>query len=301
MRSTAAPAGLETGLWAGRLLVPSQWHLVLPAAGFFAVAFVLPLGALLVQSVIAGQGKDAGAALSLEHYRRFLGDAFNLRTLGQTVRLGLEVTGWSLLLGYPVAYAYTRVGRRLQTLLLFCVISPLLTSAVVRSFAWIVILSRRGLVNTALLGLGLSAEPVDLLFTHRGVVIALTQIQLPLMVLPLIGVLERIDPNLEQAARSLGATRFAVFWRVTVPLSVPGIVAGGLLVFAGAISAFITQSLVGGGRLTYMPTYIYQQAVVLLNFSFAATVSLVLLATALGVVWLGERLGRRYRLDRARR
>lgn len=276
-------------------------RLVLPAAAFYAVAFVLPLAVLLAQGFVAGQGREGVSALTFEHYRRFLGDAFNLRTLWQTVRLGLEVSACCLVLGYPLAYLCTRAGSHAQKLILFCVISPLLTSAVVRSFAWVVILSRRGLVNSALLATGLLDRPVELLFTHYGVVIALTQIQLPLMVLPLIGVLEQIDPNLDQAARSLGATRWSVFREVTVPLSVPGIVAGGLLVFAGAISAFITQSLVGGGRLTYMPTYIYQQAVVLLNFSFAATVSLVLLATALGVVWLGERLGRRYRLDRARR
>lgn len=255
---------------------------------------MLPLAVLLAQSFVAGQGREGFPALTIEHYQRFLGDPFNLRTLWQTVRLGLEVSACSLLLGYPLAYLYTRAGPHTQKLLLFCVISPLLTSAVVRSFAWVVILARRGLVNSALLGIGLVDRPVELLYTHYGVVIALTQIQLPLMVLPLIGVLEQIDPALEQAARSLGATRWSIFREVTVPLSVPGIVAGSLLVFANAISAFITQSLVGGGRLLYMPTYVYQQAVVLLNWSFAATVSTVLLLTALAVVWAGERLGRRY-------
>ena len=255
---------------------------------------MLPLAALLAQGFVGGQGREGSPVLTLEHYRRFLGDPFNLRTLWQTVGLGLEVTAASLALGYPLAYLYTRAGSRAQKLILFCVISPLLTSAVVRSFAWVVIFARRGLVNTGLAALGVVDRPVELLYTHYGVVIALTQIQLPLMVLPLIAVLEQIDPGLEQAARSLGATRFAVFREVTVPLSVPGIVAGGLLVFANAISAFITQSLVGGGRLLYMPTYVYQQAVVLLNWSFAATVSTLLLLTALAVVWAGERLGRRY-------
>ena len=276
------------------MIKADQRHLALPAAGYFAIAFFLPLAALLLQSFVAGKGQEGLAGLSLDQFRKFFGDSFNLQTLFQTVRLGLEVSLCCLVFGFPVAYVYSRTGSRLQKLILFCVISPLLTSAVVRSFAWVVILARRGLVNSALIGSGVMDRPIELLYTHLGVVVALTQIQLPLMVLPLIGVLGQIDPNLGQAARSLGATRWNVFWQVEVPLSVPGIIAGILLVFANAISAFITQSLVGGGRLIYMPVYIYQQAVVLLNWSFAAAVSLVLMLTALGVVWLGERLGRRY-------
>ncbi len=153
-------------------------------------------------------------------------------------------------------------------MLILVVLLPLLTSVVVRTFAWIVILGRQGIVNSALVSLGLIDTPLRLLYTEGGVIVALAQVQMPLMVLPLITALSRIDPNMDDASAALGAGAWRGFWRITVPLSLPGIIAGCMLTYAAAITAFITQSLVGGGQMLFMPMYIYQQATALQNWPF---------------------------------
>jgi len=158
---------------------------------------------------------------------------------------------------------------------------PIVTSVVVRTFAWIVILGRRGLVNETVMALGLSSEPLHLLFSETGVVIVLAQVQMPLMVLPLITALQRIDPNLASASSALGAGAWRTFFRITLPLSLPGIIAGTILTYAACVTAFVTQSLIGGSRLQYMPMMIYQQAMDLQDWPFAAAVSVVFMASVL--------------------
>lgn len=172
------------------------------------------------------------------------------------------------------------------------VLLPLLTSVVVRTFAWIVILGRQGIVNTMLIDLGLIDTPLRLLYTETGVVVALAQVQMPLMVLPLITALSRIDPNLADASSVLGAGHWRTFRKVVLPLSLPGIIAGCLLTYAAAITAFITQSLVGGGQMLFMPAYIYQQASSLQNWPFAAAISIIFLVAVLAVVSIFNVLGR---------
>ena len=215
---------------------------------------------------------------------KFFGDSFNVGILADTLLLGLEATLLCLVLVYPLALYYLQAGPFARTLLIFAIVLPLLTSAVVRTFAWIVILGREGIVNNALLDLGLAAAPLQLLYTKMGVVLALAQIQLPLMALPVINSLLRIDPNLRQASSGLGAGHWRTFALVLLPLSLPGMIAGALLVFAASVTAFITQSLVGGGRLIFMPVYIYQQAVVLQNWPFAAAVSVLFTVAVIGIV-----------------
>ena len=259
-----------------RVLLPA-----LPLAAFFVVFFVTPLVLLVGVSFFADTDLERMGATQ---YVKFFGDSFNVGILADTLLLGLEATLLCLVLVYPLALYYLQAGPLARTLLIFAIVLPLLTSAVVRTFAWIVILGREGIVNNALLDLGLAAAPLQLLYTKMGVVLALAQIQLPLMALPVINSLLRIDPNLRQASSGLGAGHWRTFALVLLPLSLPGMIAGALLVFAASVTAFITQSLVGGGRLIFMPVYIYQQAVVLQNWPFAAAVSVLFTVAVIGIV-----------------
>jgi len=169
---------------------------------------------------------------------------------------------------------------------------PILTSVVVRTFAWIVILGRQGILNKALAAVGVIDEPLRLLFSEFGVVMVLAQVQMPLMVLPLLTTLERIDPNLADASAALGAGRWRTFRRVTLPLSLPGVAAGCILVYAACVTAFITQTLIGGARLLYMPLFIYQQATGANDWPFAAALSIVFMISVLLVVFLLNVIGR---------
>lgn len=249
--------------------------------------FVAPFIALTIVSLFA---TPAFESLSLTQYVRFLGDAFSIQILWETVLLGIYVTLVCLVLAYPLALAYAAVGPRLRTVIMFLILLPLLTSVVVRTFAWIVILGREGIINSALLSLAAISEPVRLLYTWPGLVIALAQIQLPLMALPVINSLLKLDDNLMLAAEGLGASQLRIFFTVILPLTVPGAVAGALLVFAAAVTAFITQSLVGGGRIVLMPLYIYQQSVGVQDWPFAAALSIMFTVTVVGIVTVINRI-----------
>ena len=269
-----------------------DWQLVLPLALFFVVFVFAPLGLL---GAVSAFSDGALQVMGPQQYAKFFGDAYNRGVLLQTLTLAFETTLLALVLGYPLAYLYTLAPRGLQRALLLAIVLPLLTSAIVRTFAWVVILGRQGIVNGALAALGWIDAPLKLLYTPAAVVVAQAQIELPLMVLPLITALAGIDPNLRQASASLGAGQWRTFFAVTLPLSAPGLLAGCLLVFSAAASGFVTQTLVGGGQLMYMPFYIYQQSIQLNNYPFAAAIALVLLASVLTIVTLVNFLGRRSR------
>ncbi len=264
-------------------------RLAAPLAVFMALFFLAPL---VMLGWVSGY-EDAAMTQwgSLAAWRKTL-DAFGLVVLGDTLLLGLQVTLLSLVLGYALAWLYLRLPPPLQTVVIFIVMLPLLTSVVVRTFAWIVILGRQGIVNSALLSFGWIETPAKLLYTRTGLVVALANVQLPLMVLPLITALQRIDPNLSDASASLGAGAWRTFRRVTVPLSLPGVVAGCMLTFAASITAFISQSLIGGGQMLFMPMYLYQQASSLSNYPFAAAIGLTFLAAVLVCVAAFNALGR---------
>jgi putative spermidine/putrescine transport system permease protein len=263
--------------------------LAAPLALFFLVFFVAPLVQLFVLSL---HNDTAGVVWGIGQYVHFLTDPFSLSVLGSTLLLGVEVTALCLVLGFPIAWLYHRVGSRTQTLIILIILLPLLTSVVVRTFAWIVILGRQGIINSTLLSIGAIDTPMRLLYTQVGVVLALAQVQMPLMTLPLITALGRIDMNLEDASCSLGAGSWRTFWRVVLPLSLPGIIAGCTLTYAAAITAFITQSLVGGGQMLFMPMYLYQQASTLQNWPFASAISIIFLLAVLAVVTVFGMLGR---------
>lgn len=268
---------------AGTASSPSHdWALAVPLAAVFALFFIAPLG-LLVSISFQAERQMTGA-LGLGQYAAFLTDGLNLAVLRDTLLVGVKATALCLLFGYPLAWLCTRVPARWQAGLIFLIVLPIVTSVVVRTFAWIVILGRSGIVNEAILALGLSAQPLRLLFSETGVVIVLAQVQMPLMVLPLITTLQRIDPNLESASQALGAGAWRTFFKVTLPLSLPGIIAGTILTYTACVTAFVTQSLIGGSRLLYMPMLIFQQAMDLQNWPFAAAVSVIFMASVLLIV-----------------
>ncbi len=268
---------------------PGSWTLTLPLALAYLAFFAAPLLMLFVVSFYADERMTRWG---LDQWQRFLFDAFHWKVIIDTLMLGLKAVAATLLVGFPLALIYRAASPGWQRVLLFIIVLPLLTSVVVRTFAWIVILGREGVVNRLVLDLGLAAEPLRLLQTEFGLVIALTQIEMPLLLLPLLSVMARIDPNLLDASASLGASRWRTLFCVLLPLSVPGLVAGCSLVFASATTAFISQSVIGGARLVYLPSMIWQQAMVVAHWPFAATAAIALLVSVLLVIAIFGAIGR---------
>jgi len=258
-------------------------RLIFPLAALFVAFFIAPLCVLIVLSV----STDAEMhGFTFANYGKFLTDAFNYSILWSTIFLGAKATLVCLIFGYPIAWVCARAKAPWQTVLLFLVILPIMTSVVVRTFSWIVILGRQGVLNQIAMGLGLTDEPLRLLFTETGVIMVLAQVQMPLMVLPILTVLGRADPNLADASRALGAGEWRTLWKITLPLSLPGVIAGCILTYSASVTAFVTQTLIGGARLVYMPLHIYQQAVGANNWPFAAAISVIFMVAVLIVVYL---------------
>ncbi len=262
---------------------PTQSKLALPLAALFAAFFMAPLCVLLGLSL---SGEPEMKTLTIGNYARFLTDRFNYSILFDTVMLGVKSTLLCLAFGYPIAWVSARASPRWQSILLFIVVLPIMTSVVVRTFSWIVILGRHGVLNQIALGLHLTDEPLNLLFTETGVVMVLAQVQMPLMVLPILTVMSKIDPNLLDASRALGAGEWRTLWRVTIPLSLPGVIAGCILTYSACVTAFVTQTLIGGARLIYMPLHIYSQAVGANKWPFAAAISVIFMLAVLAVVYV---------------
>ena len=260
-----------------------------PLAAFFVLFFLAPLLLLVVISFYATPELKS---FGFDQYVKIATDGFTLPVLFDTLWLGLQTTMLCLLLGYALAWCYVRSPGSLQKLLMLAILMPLLTSVVVRTFAWVVILGRQGIVNSVLADFGWIDAPLKLLYTRGGLIVTLANVQLPLMVLPLITALQKLDPNLEDASSALGASALRTFVKITLPLTLPGIVAGCLLTFAASITAFISQSLIGGGQMLFMPMYIYQQASSLQNWPFAAAISLVFLVAVMACVSIFNLLGR---------
>ena len=268
----------------------AEWQLALPLALCFVSLFLAPLLLLIGVSFF---DDDKITQPGFGQWVKFFGDPFSYKVIADTLLLGVKTVCATVLLGYPLALVYLDAPPRLQKVLIFIIVMPLLLSVVVRTFAWIVMLGRDGVINQLLLSLGIISEPLRLLQTELGLVISLTQIEMPLMLLPLISVMSRLDPNLRDASAALGASRWRTLFTVIVPLSMPGLVAGCLLVFASSTTAFISQTVIGGVRLIYLPLLIWQQSLVVFNWPFAAVASIALLVSVLTVVsalsWLGRR------------
>lgn len=265
---------------------PSVAWLVAPAGLFFLAAFVLPFAATVVLSVLTGNPlQRSNVTWTARHYERIVSDGLYLEALWETLRIGAIVTIASLLLGYPLAHWLARTrSRTVHAALLMAVIAPMLTGIVVRTFAWMTILSDTGVVNATLIGLGLAAAPLPLMYNEFGTTVALVHIYVPYMVLTLAGVIGRIDERLEEAAMSLGASPVRAFLEVTLPLSLPGILAGSLLVFALAISAYVTPYLMGGQKVLTLPMLIFQQVSASFNLAFAGALGVLLLVVSILLV-----------------
>jgi putative spermidine/putrescine transport system permease protein len=265
-----------------------RFVLVLPLLLYF-VAFVLaPQIVLLVMSF-----RGLGGETSIGYFARALSDPMTFNVLFSTLRLGAIATLTTVVVGFPYSLAMVVARPRIRSAMLLLVILPLLVSAIVRTFGWLVALGNQGPVNALLMALGIVDHPVRILFTESAVVIGLTQMELPMMVLALYTVLSRLDPSLLLASRSLGAGYWRTFFQVVLPLSVPGLISGAALVFASAVGAFVSQTILGGGGLLYMPMYIYQQSILSQQWGFAAALAIILMATVSIIIFAGTTLARR--------
>ena len=264
-----APARSRVGM--------NAWALLVPAILVYAVLFVWPLLGSFWTSLTPD-----GGSVSLKSYQDFFVNEFNRSVLWRSIRISLVTTVMTLVIGYPVAVYLSQGWRKGRTLVVFLVIAPMFVSAVVRSYGWIIILGPNGILSMALAKLGLPPTAGRLLYTETGVVVALTHVFLPFMVIALTGSLQQIDPALARAARNLGANGLEVFLRVTFPLTLPGVTSGAIIVFCLAASGFVTPALIGGAAVPVMPYLVYKEGLLVLNWSFASAVAVILLvATAL--------------------
>ena len=264
--------------------------LVMPLAAAQVLLFAAPLLLLMATSFA---GDENLRAFSLHAWTELLGDPFNWGVLLKTVKLGILTVLATACLAIPLALVHMVAGPRVRRIILIATILPLLTSVVVRSFAWIAILGREGVLSQLLQTLGLASGPVQLLQTEPGLVLALAQIEMPLILLPLMSALGRMEPALLDASAVLGASLARTLWRVVLPAAVPGLIAGGSLAFASSSTAFISQSIIGGGRLVYLPALVWQQSMLTFDWPLAAAIALLMMATVLLVVTLMGMMGRR--------
>ncbi len=267
---------------AGRRLPVGSLALIVPAVALLFVFFVLPYFTIITMSLrTASTSAPYGDGYTLEHFSTALGDSYIRGVLLRTLGLGLLVTVITLILGYPVAYHLARTQSRWKGLLYTLVLSPLLVGLVVRTFGWMIILSNNGVANQSLKWLGLVDTSVQLMNNNLGVSIALVHVFLPFIILPLLGNIQAINPELETAARSLGASRFRTFLRVTLPLSMPGIQAGTILVFVLAISAYVTPAMLGGARAKTMSVLVVQYLIDNFRWPAGAALAIVLAGAAI--------------------
>jgi putative spermidine/putrescine transport system permease protein len=262
----------------------NRWSLlVLPAGVFLLVFFLAPLVQMSARSVT--EPADAGLA----NYAKFFDQETYVRVLTNTFWIAILSTAVCLLIGYPYAYLMTVVPGRIAGLLVIAVLLPFWSSLLVRTFAWQVILRDTGIINRFLLDLGVISEPLTLIRTTAGVIVGMSHILLPFMVLPIWAVMRRIDPEYGRAAANLGASPVRAFFRIVVPLSLPGILAGCLLVFVLALGFYITPALLGGLRDQMISQLIVQQVQQRLDWGFGAAMSVLLMVITLVILLVASR------------
>lgn len=276
----AATNASDTG--AGKGWIPLA--LLAPIMLFLLVFFVGPV-LFNLQESLKIPGSDV---LTLAQYTKVLGDVYYLKVLGQTILLGVVVTVLCLLTGYPMAYAIARTQGTWKAVLIFVLVAPLLVNVVVRSFGWMVILGGSGVINTVLRAVGLPT--VELMYTWTGVTIAMVHVLLPFMVLAVASTLETLDARLAEAAQVLGASSARVFYHVTLPLSIEGVITGAILTFTLTIGSFVTVMLIGNNSTMLLPLLIYQRLTVASDWHSAAALGIILLAVVLAILWLQARL-----------
>lgn len=276
-------------VWRRRLAVGG---LLAPALVLLLLVFVLPSIELFRLSLAWVDAQRAiHTDISLSNYREFALNPYYHRMVWGSLKLTLWVTGLCLLLGYPATYYMVHARSAMyRTILYAVVVSPLLISVIVRSYGWVVLLANNGVVNGTLLAFGLVDKPIRMLGTFGSVVVATVHVLLPFMMLPIASALQGLDPALERAAQNLGATPMQTFWRVTLPLSLPGVLAGTSLVIALTLGIFITPLLVAGPLQPLFAIGIYYVTLSQLNFPLGAALSFVLLVFTLVVIAVAGRL-----------
>lgn len=262
------------------------WSLSTPATLVILLFLVVP-----VAITIATTFADEGGVLA--PYVTFFSSGFRRTVLWRTIEISLATTAISLVIGFLAAYVVSKAPDKLKSLLIIAAVFPLLTGVVVRSFAWLIILGREGILNSFLLGTGIADQPFAMLYTQWSVVVAMVYLFVPLMILTLVGVLENIPEDVVQASASLGATPAATFRQVIFPLAVPGLIVGAVLVFTGSFTAYATPQLLGGDRQMVMGTLMHQRAMVAFDWVGASTVATIMVVITIAVVLLMSRTARR--------
>lgn len=256
--------------------------LLTPILLFIFGFFIVPMLYILYLSFLSSDRLDAvDAVFSLQNYQAFFTDSYYLSSLWLTIKISLYTVIISLFLAYPVALTMAKSSPKIRGWIALLIASPLLVSIVVRNFGWYLLLLPNGTINSTLIEWGIISRPLELLFSEIGVVIGLSNAYLPFMVLAIATSLYNIDPSLEKASAILGASPLRNFFSVTLPLSLPGVVSGCVLVFSLSMSAYVTPALMGGANVPMMPVVAYDQINNLLRWTFGSAISYVLLATTL--------------------
>jgi len=271
-----------------RPLVPKSlagkvFLLVLPVVCYMCFFYVYPLIRILALSFFSPD-------FTLAHYLSFFQNKVNLFSLHVTFKISSLVTFICLLMGYPLAYYLSSIPIKKANVLLILVLIPLWTSLLVRTFSWIMLLGRNGIINQSLLKLGLIQDPLRIMYNTFGLTVGMVHVMIPFMILSLYSVMKGIDRNLLKAAQNLGATPFYAFRKIFLPLSVPGILAGSIMVFVISIGFFVTPVLLGGPRELMISMVIEQAISVLLNWGFGSAASFILLFLTLGIFLFSGKL-----------
>lgn len=271
--------------------------LIAPALFFFFVFFVIPVGLLLAIGLnppLPGV-VDFQPVLSLENVRKIFSRPLYYEALIRSIILAVTSAVVALFFGYPLAYFVAkeqRPGR--ANFYMILILAAMQLDLIIRMYGLMVLLGDTGLINDALLRAGIISAPLPLMYNAFGVVVGLVQLSLPFMILSLIGIIQGIDPSLEEAARSLGASRWRTFFTITFPLSMPGVLAGSLLVFAIAIGSYAVPVLMGGWRVVVTPLHIYQQIAESANWQFGAAIAGVLFTISLLAVFVYHRYTQKF-------
>lgn len=252
--------------------------LIAPITILLVVVLILPLLAVLLPTVFEG------GAVTLSRYIAFFQDPYYIKIFVRTLRIALVCTLVCMILGIPTAYFISRVSKKWRGILMSVALFPMLTNSVIRAFAWINILGKNGIVNQILSALHLVDQSLSMLYTEFSVLVGTIYLFLPLMIITLVGVMENIDNDMMEAAESLGASRLLSFFKVILPMSIPGIITGAVLVFTGAMTAYTTPQLLGGPKNMLLSTLIYQRAMTLNDWTGASVVALVMIVTTLIVM-----------------
>lgn len=275
---------------------PAPWLLSGPALLLFVAMLLVPLAMTALLSFNAFDGtRGVLPTFTLGNYAEVLGDGYYHEIFLRTGGLALAVTVLCVLFGVPETIILARMANPWRSMFLVVILGPLLISVVVRTLGWAILLGNQGLINQALIGLGITQEPVKLLFTMTGVVIALTHVLIPFMVISVWAALLKLDPQIENAGLSLGAPPLTVFRRVVLPQILPGVLSGSIIVFALAASAFATPAILGGRRLKVVATAAYDEFLSTLNWPLGASIAVLLLIANVAIVLGSNRLiERRY-------